>query len=167
MSWRARAAAFGAAFGCSTPGRAGTSRSAISCVVSGDGTLCTHAKRTTRRASSRCFGVLLLNGVIAFCLNLAVVLLIKNASSLVLTLGGVVKDILIISLSAFFFSAPVSFVQAFGYTFAIGGLVLYKRYKSDRDWYNEHITLQWFTGGCKPQNKYEHLSTVDGADADE
>ena len=110
--------------------------------------------------------VLLLNGLVAFCLNLAVVFLIKNASSLVLTLAGVVKDILIISISMFLFSAPVSFIQAFGYTFAIAGLVLYKRYKSNREYY-EQFTFQWAMGGCKPQHKYNKVPPADGADADD
>ncbi len=110
--------------------------------------------------------VLLLTGLVAFCLNLAVVFLIKNASSLVLTLAGVVKDILIISISMFLFSAPVSFIQAFGYTFAIAGLVLYKRYKSNREYY-EQFTFQWAMGGCKPQHKYNRVPPADGADADD
>jgi hypothetical protein len=36
--------------------------------------------------------VLLVNGMVAFTLNVAVVLLISNTSALVLTLAGIVKD---------------------------------------------------------------------------
>ena len=74
--------------------------------------------------------------------------MIKHTSSLVLTLAGVVKDILIITISMLIFSTQVSAIQAGGYTFAILGLVLYKRYKSNRKYY-EQFTVNWCVGGCR------------------
>jgi len=68
----------------------------------------------------------LLNATIAFCLNLSVVFLIGKTSALVLTLSGVLKDILLVIASMVIFGDPVSPLQAFGYSIALGGLVYYK-----------------------------------------
>jgi len=69
---------------------------------------------------------LLANATVAFMLNIAVVFLIGRTSSLVLTLSGVLKDILLVIASMVVFLDPVSGLQAFGYSIALGGLVYYK-----------------------------------------
>ncbi|KAF2459668.1 DUF250 domain membrane protein [Lineolata rhizophorae] len=69
---------------------------------------------------------LLANAVVAFMLNIAVVLLIGRTSSLVMTLCGVLKDILLVVASMVIFRDPVSGLQMFGYSIALGGLVYYK-----------------------------------------
>ncbi|KAF2402230.1 TPT-domain-containing protein [Trichodelitschia bisporula] len=69
---------------------------------------------------------LLANATIAFMLNVAVVFLIGRTSSLVLTLSGVLKDILLVIASMVVFLDPVSGLQAFGYSIALCGLVYYK-----------------------------------------
>ncbi|KAF2088446.1 DMT family organic anion transporter [Saccharata proteae CBS 121410] len=69
---------------------------------------------------------LLANASIAFMLNVSVVFLIGKTSSLVLTLSGVLKDILLVFASMLIFQDPVSGLQAFGYSIALGGLVYYK-----------------------------------------
>lgn len=66
------------------------------------------------------------NALVAFLLNVSVVFLIGKTSSLVLTLSGVLKDILLVFASMFLFKDPVSLLQAFGYSIALGGLVYYK-----------------------------------------
>ncbi|KAH8726444.1 triose-phosphate transporter family-domain-containing protein [Phaeosphaeriaceae sp. PMI808] len=66
------------------------------------------------------------NALVAFLLNVSVVFLIGKTSSLVLTLSGVLKDILLVFASMFLFKDPVTLLQAFGYTIALGGLVFYK-----------------------------------------
>ncbi|KAF1985457.1 TPT-domain-containing protein [Aulographum hederae CBS 113979] len=66
------------------------------------------------------------NAGVAFALNVAVVFLIGKTSSLVLTLSGVLKDILLVVASIVFFGDPVSGLQAFGYSIALAGLVYYK-----------------------------------------
>ena len=43
-----------------------------------------------------------------------------------LTLSGVLKDILLVFASMFLFHDPVTLLQAFGYSIALGGLVYYK-----------------------------------------
>ena len=70
--------------------------------------------------------VLLLNAAMAFCLNVAVVLLIGKTSSLVLTLSGVLKDILLVGLSVFVGGATVTLLQVLGYSVALAGLIYYK-----------------------------------------
>ncbi|KAI5294586.1 hypothetical protein KEM55_006546 [Ascosphaera atra] len=69
---------------------------------------------------------LLLNAMVAFGLNVAVVFLIGKTSSLVLTLCGVLKDVLLVTLSCFLFHSPVTPLQIFGYSIALGGLVTYQ-----------------------------------------
>lgn len=69
---------------------------------------------------------LLCNALIAFLLNVSVVFLIGKTSSLVLTLSGVLKDILLVFASMFLFGDPVTLIQAFGYGIALAGLVYYK-----------------------------------------
>ncbi|KAK0859572.1 hypothetical protein LTS02_009095 [Friedmanniomyces endolithicus] len=66
------------------------------------------------------------NAMIAFLLNVSVVFLIGKTSSLVMTLSGVLKDILLVLCSMFIFRDPVSPLQAFGYSVALCGLVYYK-----------------------------------------
>ncbi|KAF2857948.1 TPT-domain-containing protein [Piedraia hortae CBS 480.64] len=69
---------------------------------------------------------LLSNAMVAFALNVAVVMLIGKTSSLVMTLSGVLKDILLVAASMLIFRDPVSPLQAFGYSIALIGLVYYK-----------------------------------------
>jgi len=70
--------------------------------------------------------VLVSNAAVAFLLNVAAVFLVGVASSLVLTLSGVFKDILLITGSVLFFGEQVTLMQVFGYSIALGGLILFK-----------------------------------------
>ncbi|RPB22526.1 DUF250 domain membrane protein [Terfezia boudieri ATCC MYA-4762] len=70
--------------------------------------------------------VLVSNAVLAFGLNVSVVFLIKKTSPLVLTLSGVLKDILLVIASVVIWNSPITVLQIFGYSIALGGLVLYK-----------------------------------------
>ncbi|KAI4152934.1 MAG: hypothetical protein L6R39_001715 [Caloplaca ligustica] len=70
---------------------------------------------------------LLVNACIAFALNVSVVFLIGRTSSLVLTLCGVLKDILLVFASvAIWRDKPVTMLQVFGYSIALGGLIYFK-----------------------------------------
>jgi drug/metabolite transporter (DMT)-like permease len=75
--------------------------------------------------------VMMLNGSVAFTLNVAVVLLISNTSALVLTLAGIIKDILLVFLSVTVFGSPVTPMQYAGYGVALLGLNLHKQYKKN------------------------------------
>ncbi|GMK58339.1 hypothetical protein CspeluHIS016_0503710 [Cutaneotrichosporon spelunceum] len=70
--------------------------------------------------------VLLSNAGIAFALNVAAVFLISVGSGLILTLAGVLKDILLISGSVIAFGSEITALQVFGYAIALGGLVTFK-----------------------------------------
>ncbi|KAL5600991.1 hypothetical protein BROUX41_005822 [Berkeleyomyces rouxiae] len=71
-------------------------------------------------------GVFLLNGCVAFTLNLSVVFLIGKTSAVVMTLCGVLKDVLLVASSMLIWNAPVTGLQFFGYAIALSGLVYYK-----------------------------------------
>lgn len=77
--------------------------------------------------------IMLVNGLVAFTLNVAVVLLIGNTSALVLTLAGIIKDILLVFLSIVIFGSPVTPLQYAGYGVALLGLNLHKEYKKNPD----------------------------------
>jgi len=85
--------------------------------------------------------IMLLNGAVAFALNVAVVLLIGKTSALVLTLAGVIKDILLVILSMTIFGSPVTGLQYIGYGIALVGLNLHKEYKKD-----PQEMSKWLTG---------------------
>ncbi|KKA29836.1 hypothetical protein TD95_000464 [Thielaviopsis punctulata] len=72
------------------------------------------------------FSVFLLNGIVAFTLNLSVVFLIGKTSAVVMTLCGVLKDVLLVVSSMMIWGTPVTALQFFGYSIALGGLVYYK-----------------------------------------
>ncbi|KAL2112324.1 hypothetical protein VUR80DRAFT_7898 [Thermomyces stellatus] len=70
--------------------------------------------------------VFAVNGMIAFLLNFAAVSLIGKTSAVVLTLCGVLKDILLVVASMLIWGTKVSLLQAFGYSIALAGIVYYK-----------------------------------------
>ncbi|KAK9239935.1 triose-phosphate transporter family-domain-containing protein [Lipomyces kononenkoae] len=72
------------------------------------------------------FSTLLLNGFIAFMLNVSVVFLIGRTSSLVLSLCGILKDIILVVVSAMFWKTQISRIQVVGYLITLVGLFGYK-----------------------------------------
>jgi len=94
--------------------------------------------------------IMLLNGGVAFLLNVAVVLLIGNTSALVLTLAGIVKDILLVFLSIAIFGSPVTPLQYAGYSLALLGLNLHKEYKKNPERIGQLLTYL-LTCGRAPQ----------------
>lgn len=88
-------------------------------------------------------GTLLANALVAFLLNASVVLLVRSTilldhittdnsfqigktSAVVLTMAGILKDILLVCASMLIFRDPVTLQQFFGYSIALAGLVYYK-----------------------------------------
>lgn len=67
-----------------------------------------------------------LNGLCAFMLNVSVVFLIGKTSAVVLTLCGVLKDIMLVVASMMIWGTQVTAIQFFGYSIALGGMVYYK-----------------------------------------
>jgi len=70
--------------------------------------------------------ILISNASVAFLLNVAAVFLVGAGSGLVLTLAGVFKDILLITGSVLLFGTQITPLQVFGYSVALGGLILFK-----------------------------------------
>jgi len=66
------------------------------------------------------------NGALTFCLNVCAVFLVGAASSLVLTLAGVFKDIMMITGSVLLYAEPIAPLQVFGYAITLCGLYLFK-----------------------------------------
>ena len=56
-------------------------------------------------------GLVLGNTLTAFTLNIAVVILVAQTSGLTLTLAGIIKDILLIGASVYFFLSPITYTQ--------------------------------------------------------
>lgn len=73
--------------------------------------------------------MLLFNGAVAFSLNIASVMLIAHTSPLILTLAGIVKDILLVFMSMSIFGSPVTTLQFLGYAVTLLALNLHKEYK--------------------------------------
>ncbi|GAA5972849.1 hypothetical protein JCM11641_003971 [Rhodosporidiobolus odoratus] len=82
---------------------------------------------------------LFLNCNVALLLNVAVVFLIGCASSLVLTLSGVLKDILLVAGSVLLFGSTVTGLQLFGYSIALGGLFVFKTPSDQMAAYVAHL----------------------------
>lgn len=55
--------------------------------------------------------MLLLNGLLAFSLNIAVIYLVANTSVMVMSVSGPLKDIMIVIISVMVFEAPISVMQ--------------------------------------------------------
>ncbi|KAK9480499.1 triose-phosphate transporter family-domain-containing protein [Lipomyces japonicus] len=73
---------------------------------------------------------LLLNASAAFFLNVSVVFLIGKTSSLILTLCGILKDIVLVLISSLIWWTPISKLQVLGYLIALMGLFGYRFGKS-------------------------------------
>ena len=73
--------------------------------------------------------VMVANAATAFCLNLAVFLLIGKTSALTMNIAGVIKDWLLIWMSMRMFTAPVTGLNLIGYTIAFLGVCFYNYIK--------------------------------------
>lgn len=82
---------------------------------------------------------ILLNGLVAFSLNIAVILVLKHTSALTFTLSGIIKDILLVSASVLVFGAPVTLLQYVGYSLSLTGLFLHKQYTSGNYPFNKTV----------------------------
>jgi hypothetical protein len=74
-------------------------------------------------------GVMVANAATAFCLNLAVFLLIGKTSALTMNIAGVIKDWMLIWMSMRMFTAPVTALNLLGYTVAFLGVCFYNYMK--------------------------------------
>ncbi|KAB8230520.1 hypothetical protein ETB97_012489 [Aspergillus alliaceus] len=100
---------------------------------------------------------LLLNAVVAFLLNVSVVFLIGKTSSLVMTLCGVLKDILLVVASMMIWQTPVTPLQFFGYSIALIGLVYYKLGGDKIKEYTSQANRSWAEYGANHPAKRKSI----------
>ncbi|KAH7320118.1 triose-phosphate transporter family-domain-containing protein [Stachybotrys elegans] len=90
-----------------------------------------------------------LNGLCAFMLNVSVVFLIGKTNAVVLTLCGVLKDIMLVAASMMIWGTAVSGLQFFGYSIALGGMVYYKLGYEQLKGYMGDAGRQWAEFGVR------------------
>ncbi|RKF82002.1 putative sugar phosphate/phosphate translocator [Golovinomyces cichoracearum] len=101
------------------------------------------------------------NACCAFLLNVSVVFLIGKTSGLVLTLCGVLKDILLVGASMIIWGTQVSALQAFGYTIALGGMIYYKLGQKELKPFLSEIGRRWAEFGVnKPVLRKIFIFTI-------
>ncbi|MFS7983990.1 putative sugar phosphate transporter domain-containing protein [Helianthus anomalus] len=78
--------------------------------------------------------VLTLNSMCTFALNLSVFLVIQHTSALTIRVAGVVKDWVVVLLSAILFAdTKLTLINIFGYAIAIGGVAAYNNFKLKKE----------------------------------
>ncbi|CAK9324381.1 unnamed protein product [Citrullus colocynthis] len=78
--------------------------------------------------------ILVLNSLCTFALNLSVFLVITHTSALTIRVAGVVKDWVVVLLSALLFAdVKLTIINLFGYGIAIAGVVAYNNYKLKKE----------------------------------
>jgi len=91
---------------------------------------------------------LFLNGCLSFSLNMAVILLVGNASVVVMSVCGPLKDILLVLLSVLLFQTPITLTQVVGYNISVLGLCLFREFKNTNNkaiLVNLHVNLYKIT----------------------
>ncbi|KAK1250475.1 hypothetical protein MKX08_010478 [Trichoderma sp. CBMAI-0020] len=86
-----------------------------------------------------------LNGLCAFMLNVS----IGKTSAVVLTLCGVLKDIMLVVASMIIWGTQVTPLQFFGYSIALGGMVYYKLGLEALKGYASEAGRQWAEFGAR------------------
>lgn len=91
------------------------------------------------------------NACCAFLLNVSVVFLIGKTSGLVLTLCGVLKDVLLVAASMLIWGTKISGLQAFGYSIALMGMIYYKLGQKELKPFIAEASRRWAEfGATKP-----------------
>lgn len=93
-------------------------------------------------------GTFFANACCAFLLNVSVVFLIGKTSGLVLTLCGVLKDILLVGASMLIWGTQISGLQAFGYSVALCGMLYYKLGQKELKPYIAEAGRRWAEFGA-------------------
>ncbi|KAF9666731.1 hypothetical protein SADUNF_Sadunf16G0259200 [Salix dunnii] len=78
--------------------------------------------------------VLILNSLCTFALNLSVFLVISHTSALTIRVAGVVKDWVVVLMSALLFAdTKLTIINLFGYAIAIAGVAAYNNHKLKKE----------------------------------
>ncbi|KAK9781907.1 hypothetical protein SCAR479_01778 [Seiridium cardinale] len=89
--------------------------------------------------------VLVLNGLVAFMLNVASVFLIGRTSALAMNLTGILKSILLVVASMVIWNTPMTLLQAVGYLVTLVALFYY----SMGGFETAKSHFEWVSGNCK------------------
>lgn len=81
---------------------------------------------------------IMLNGLVAFGLNLATVLLIQATSPVIFILCGIMKDVLIISGSMVLLGSTISLQQGFGYALAVIAIQIFNQVGKNPQHFERH-----------------------------
>eukprot|EP00727_Mastigamoeba_balamuthi_P007904 m51a1_g3734 hypothetical protein (362) ;mRNA; r:35048-36315 len=97
----------------------------VVCLVTGEAASAIEWFRTSEQATLKFVGLLLLNGLAAFFLNVCNFFFTKLTSALTVTIVGNVKHVATIGLSIIMFKNPVTFYNAIGILTTIAGAACY------------------------------------------
>jgi len=76
---------------------------------------------------------LILNGLNAFALNIAVAVVIRFASGVSFVLAGVIKDVAIVACAAMIFGALITPIQIIGFSIAVAGVLIHSVVRSNEE----------------------------------
>jgi len=89
-------------------------------------------------------GLLVLNCLMAVCLNVLIAAVVHQTSAVVFVLAGVFKDIATIAISAAMYHSPVTRQEILGYSLSLIGICLFKVYKDNLAIFKEHGMIAGF-----------------------
>lgn len=100
--------------------------------------------------------LLVMNGLVAFSLNLAIAMFIKNSSAVSFILAGIFKDGAIVAVGAFVLAEEVSRLQLLGFGIQLLGIVTWSAMKSFPDHFKDGVvkgmcSVMLEGGGPKPR----------------
>nr|CAG8487353.1 11609_t:CDS:2 [Entrophospora candida] len=81
------------------------------------------------KTSLQTFGLMLTGGLLAFCMTVAEFALIKNTSTVTLSVAGISKEVLVIALSVIIYNDAITSVNLLGLIISISGITVYNYYK--------------------------------------
>lgn len=85
-----------------------------------------------------CWHLLLLNALLAFCLNVSIAVFVKHTSAVAMVLAGLVKDSMIVVTSVIFLGEAVSHAQQVGFALQLGGVLVWSLMKRFPHQFEEH-----------------------------
>jgi drug/metabolite transporter (DMT)-like permease len=110
-------------------------------------------------------GALVLSGVLAFCLNIAVFVGVAHSSSVIIGVSGLIKDMILVVSSVVFFGSPITLQQIVGYMISIVGLTYYREYRSDPQKVTNRILALLAKAGAALRGEEKISSTNDESDS--
>ncbi|CAI2171429.1 14822_t:CDS:2 [Funneliformis geosporum] len=89
-----------------------------------------HFENVTRGLQT--FGLMLMGGLLAFCMTIAEFALIKNTSTVTLSVAGISKEVVVITLSVLIYHDELTPINLLGLFISITGIIGYNYYKINK-----------------------------------